>query len=639
MKHLHQWMAALAFFSCTIMASPREEMLSSLEALQNDPSLSVADVVKSSKETSSRAASRGWFDIAYLADSYAIEGLAYLSQFDQVKHMFQSNRTNPQAEFQPGSQSRFLDAILRVYDIHGNKDAAASVYAQLESLQSNPKLTGYDKAKTLSSLGSAAFMLGKFGAGLDWLRASDEFLSSIEGEPSRKRRAQLSVIVQLGNQYFSMKDFKNAQRHYTRGLQIANNLKNAATQSTLHFNLSLTYLETKDWGLAYKHAEIASGISHKNNEPINYGNGMEVMAKSLLEQGRALEAEAYQKKALDVFRANNLNEYVFLGLVYLADIYIESGRANDAESTLMQARQLEAYYQGAAEDIEYARVQYKVAQLTGNYRQANELMERYIALIKDDFQERESAQAQRLIVEYEVESVQSKAEALALDNASKNQKLAKKDADSVLMYALALTALFAICILALFTLRERKNRRKMHRLAMTDPLTGAPNRRSMEESAIKLLRSQSMTPSRIGVALLDIDHFKQINDIHGHDIGDVVLKTFVETCRPLLREGDVLGRWGGEEFLLLLPNASQEAVQQVFSRLQHALLTMECVAGDIPVRLTVSMGATLICTADDSAFGKDLIGRAIKQADDCVYLAKGGGRNRLVVYKQEQQYC
>lgn len=639
MKHLHQWMAALLLFSCTAIASPREEMVQALEALQNDQSTPVADVVKESKEASSLAASRGWFDIAYLADSYAIEGLAYLSQFDQVKQMFQSNRTNPQAEFQPGAQSRFLDSILVVYDLHGNKDATASVYAQLESLLNNPELTGYDRAKTLSSLGSAAFMLGKFGAGLDWFRASDDLLSSIEGDPLRKRRAQLSVIVQLGNQYFSMKDFRNAQRHYSRGLQIANSLKNAATQSTLHFNLSLTYLETHDWDLAYKHAEIASGISHKNNEPINYGNGMEVMAKALSSQGRHLDAESYQKKALDVFRANNLNEYVFLGLVYLTDIYIESGRANDAESTLMQAKQLENYYQGAANDIEYARVQYKVAQLTNNYRQANELMERYITLIKDDFQERESAQAQRLIVEYEVESVQSKAEALALDNASKNQKLAKKDADDMLVYALALTALFAIFTLTIFTLRERKNRRKMHRLAMTDPLTGAPNRRAMEASAIKLLRSCSMVPSRIGVALLDIDHFKQINDIHGHDIGDMVLKTFVETCRPLLREGDVLGRWGGEEFLLLLPNASQEAVQQVFARLQQALLTMECVAGDIPVRLTVSMGATLVCTADDGAFGKDLIGRAIKQADDCVYLAKGGGRNRLVIYKQEHQFC
>lgn len=639
MKPLYQWIVAILLFSSTAVASPREDMVMSLESLQNDPTSPVSDIVKASKETASIAAARGWFDIAYLADSYAIEGLAYLSQFDQVKQMFQANRTNPQAEFQPGAQSRFLDAILRVYEIHDNKNAAASVYAQLETLLENPKLTGYDRAKTLSSLGSASFMLGKFGTGLDWLRASDDILAKMEGEPPRKRQAQLRVIVQLGNQYFEMKDFRNAQRHYTRGLQIANGLKNVAMQSTLHFNLSLTHLETEDWALAYKHAEIASGISHKNNEPINYGNGMEVMAKALLEQGQSLEAEAYQKKALDVFRAHNLNEYVFLGLVYLTDIYIESGKADDAESALMQARQLASYYQGAADDLEYARVQYKVAQLTGNYRQANELMERYITLIKDDFKERESAQSQRLIVEYEVESVQSKVEALALDNASKNQKLAKKDADGVLMYALALTAFLAICILAAFTALERKNRRKMHRLAMTDSLTGAPNRRSMEEAAIKLLRAQSTTPSRIGVALLDIDHFKQINDIHGHDVGDLVLKTFVDTCRPLLREGDVLGRWGGEEFLLLLPNASQDAVQHVFSRLQQALLTMECVDGDVPVRLTVSMGATLVCTADDSAFGKDLIGRAIKQADDCVYLAKGSGRNRLVMYKHEQQFC
>lgn len=126
--------------------------------------------------------------------------------------------------------------------------------------------------------------------------------------------------------------------------------------------------------------------------------------------------------------------------------------------------------------------------------------------------------------------------------------------------------------------------------------------------------------------MFDIDHFKTINDTYGHLAGDRVLIRIAKTARSVMREGDVLVRYGGEEFLAVLPAASRDNVRQMSERLRHMVEETTILDGEQAIRVTVSIGATSYPELDVEK-EQDLI----KNADEALYSAKQSGRNQVIV--------
>lgn len=174
-------------------------------------------------------------------------------------------------------------------------------------------------------------------------------------------------------------------------------------------------------------------------------------------------------------------------------------------------------------------------------------------------------------------------------------------------------------------------------LARQDELTGLPNRRALNEQLQSLMGGRGAGQRGNGqqdmgregfpgssdqtwsVLLIDIDHFKAVNDTHGHQAGDEVLRAVTTSLRQELREGDVLGRWGGEEFLALLPATGLEGALVAAERLRRAVsLRTFPYAGSV----TVSIGAA-------SALPSDHLERVVARADAGMYRAKRAGRNRV----------
>jgi diguanylate cyclase (GGDEF)-like protein len=154
--------------------------------------------------------------------------------------------------------------------------------------------------------------------------------------------------------------------------------------------------------------------------------------------------------------------------------------------------------------------------------------------------------------------------------------------------------------------------------ASTDPLTGLMNRRSLEARASELLRSGAS----ISVLYLDLDHFKLINDTHGHDTGDRALRQFSKVLRDSTRTGDLVGRWGGEEFVIVVADDTDQTVQALFERIQESLVVASAI-GQTPA-VTTSGGAAHSDVASSFA---DVLARA----DRALLLAKQKGRNRLIM--------
>ncbi|MCI5068052.1 diguanylate cyclase [Acidovorax sp.] len=161
-------------------------------------------------------------------------------------------------------------------------------------------------------------------------------------------------------------------------------------------------------------------------------------------------------------------------------------------------------------------------------------------------------------------------------------------------------------------------------LATRDELTGLPNRRAMQD-LMGLEHRRSVRSGRpMLLAQLDIDHFKRINDAHGHATGDRALQAFASVVRASVRDTDVLARWGGEEFVLLLSETRLDDARDLLERLRHAVATMEIPHTDGALRMTVSIGVAVHLPGDT-------VDLTLERADQALYTAKSLGRNRIAV--------
>ena len=165
---------------------------------------------------------------------------------------------------------------------------------------------------------------------------------------------------------------------------------------------------------------------------------------------------------------------------------------------------------------------------------------------------------------------------------------------------------------------------RLERLAAVDPLTDAYNRRfglgRLREEYSRAVRAEAP----FGVLMLDIDHFKAVNDTYGHLIGDRVLRAVAGACRRVIREGDVLIRYGGEEFLVLLPGAGHDDVVQAGERIRRAVSETTIEDGSSRISVTVSLGGA---TFRDAVETPEAL---VSLADRALYEAKDGGRDQLV---------
>jgi len=194
--------------------------------------------------------------------------------------------------------------------------------------------------------------------------------------------------------------------------------------------------------------------------------------------------------------------------------------------------------------------------------------------------------------------------------------------DSTFEKALFLVTSIVVVLFAfIFAYRAEQLRGQLQTLATRDPLTGAANRRSMEEEMLLAVETARRDRRPCGLAIIDLDHFKRINDRHGHAAGDRCLIEFVSLLKTVTRKADRLFRYGGEEFVLLLPGADAAALQVILGKLRLKLGDSLRCSGEV---ITSSMGA--------AELGRDELPESwLQRADIALYQAKNCGRDCVVV--------
>lgn len=193
-------------------------------------------------------------------------------------------------------------------------------------------------------------------------------------------------------------------------------------------------------------------------------------------------------------------------------------------------------------------------------------------------------------------------------------------------------ALLGIWLLSVILGGWHRREQRFESASITDPLTKAFNRRRFMDLLEQLCESERQSERQFAIALFDLDHFKRINDTHGHGVGDLALQSVAGILKSTLRDNDLIARFGGEEFVALLPGCDSESAYSIIERCRKAVegLALSTPAG-VAVPVTTSVGITI---TDPAALSPQTL---LSEADKALYEAKELGRNRTVLWRRDAE--
>jgi len=406
---------------------------------------------------------------------------------------------------------------------------------------------------------------------------------------------------------------RKAKEYATRALQLIDERRHPNLASTIHHDLAVAFLDGREWREARPHIDAALRLSGTIGDTHGAAYSLRLLARVELEEKRFREALSAAERALPEFADNRVPDLELNVRLVRAGALAGLHREREALAELERCRAIVRRLEASKYRVMFHRMAAEVYATLRDYPNA------YAEAVRlNDAQAAYSHEANVA----KAASLQGRFEAQQRETENRllrAEQRAERASTTALWLALGMCAALIISLLA-YLLAQNRQKRRMSRLATRDELTGLRNRRSVLEFARAALKRTPPAGMRFCIALLDIDHFKRINDTWGHQAGDEALVAFAHACRANLQDDFELGRFGGEEFMLVMPAIEEDAVPAIFQRLRDAL-RKEASRPQGMDPLTFSMGYAFVRNEID-------LGDAMVRADKALYEAKRQGRDR-----------
>jgi diguanylate cyclase (GGDEF)-like protein len=459
-------------------------------------------------------------------------------------------------------------------------DAVDEAWAALEAVDRCAEHLGDAglRAYALGTMGPLAWRVGSLQPPQTYFQRA---LAALGSQPARYKRAWL--LDDLGWALINGGQPVAARGPFEQVLALANEIGDVSFMMRGHEGLAEVLLHQRDAEGALRHAQ-ASLLQAAGHPGLRF---REVTAQTQVVEALALMKRPELAAAVDKLRGM-------------------AARDPSARTAALIARSAARGYRAL-----------------GQHALAYAEQERYMELSKSDARAARERDAQRLQARYE--ATRREAENSALRHAAEVARL-ELDARADRQRALwALVVALGCCLAGggWYFASALARRRRLAELALRDELTGLPNRRAVLAFAREQFSLARRLDLPISLALIDLDHFKAVNDRHGHAAGDRVLEAFAEAATHVVRGQDRIGRWGGEEWLLVMPGTRAGELPAVFERLRNALAEQRVPGLPHPHGVTFSMG-----TAERHA-GIETLDMLIAEADQHLYRAKALGRDML----------
>ena len=464
------------------------------------------------------------------------------------------------------------------------------------------------RADALALRGEYRHTQGRFDAALQDLQQAFR-LNAALGRGSKERYA----LTAIANVYAdtNVGDFDRALEYYRRVLASHEQAGDTQEVATTYFNIGATLEKKGDLAAALVELQRALDLERKRGDPEEVAYCERQLAILLTKLDRPAEALPLLESALAAFEAAKDANMVAATRLTRGAARRRLGRSSDALEDLEAAR---AHFDAEKDDRFLARVHEERAlalAATGNWREAYEARGARFEVQQRLSEKTKQEHTARLRVEFDAERKDQDNRALTRENTLQGR---------VLLLGLVVLGLAGYTLL-----RKLKDARRLRVLAMTDELTRLPNRRHLFLIAEEELKAARASLKPFTVVAFDIDRFKRINDTLGHAGGDAVLQRVAHACRGALRPADRIGRTGGEEFTVVLPQTPAAAAVEVAERLRAAVESRPC--DDLAEGMVVTIsGGVAEWTPADRDFAS-----VLNRADAALYRAKEGGRNRMEV--------
>lgn len=443
--------------------------------------------------------------------------------------------------------------------------------------------------------------------------------------------AQLNMLNELIGLNSDLGDAKRAVTVGNEAYQMAQEIGYRSLLGPISLELGHAYSLLDDRVRQLQALERA--LSHVRNDPDLLD--IEVIALNNLSDywlsqpdgyGKAL---AYAKQAETRARTTGLPRALIAPLANIGIATAGLGRVDEGLATLRQSLELAKQDKTGVYTLAITQELVRILKQAGRYQEALAALESSTALQAERTRQEREIAVLELQEKYSAERKNDEIEKLAAQNSLKQSELEVKKWQQRLWVALAIILTIGSLVLLQVVRRIRRSNSKLANAnaslslqSATDPLTGAFNRRHTQTLLGNLRNDPS---SRTGLVLLDLDFFKRINDTLGHAAGDAVLVELVHRLRSRLRQNDVVARWGGEEFVLVLPNTPPEGMPTLMDNVLKIIGSTPFGFEGRTIPATVSLGAISFPAVPGQSWEA-----ALGLADAALYLAKASGRNQAV---------
>jgi diguanylate cyclase (GGDEF)-like protein len=468
-------------------------------------------------------------------------------------------------------------------------------------------------AEALFSRGYLRALQGKYAVGMGDVRRSQELYERIN-----MPQYALTVMNTIATIYNRMGEHEQAAQIYERARSQQHDAGLRRDEAVTLYNLGRARQKLREWDaarVAFSGCLVLSReLKYTRGEAyallglasVDNGTGDPSGALTKLEQATALERltpNARQGAQIQLARGTALRQ---LQRGTEAALALEK-----SEAVFKQADSLEDL---SATYDELATVQAQLGEWRKAYEYRGEAKATSEKLLRNQLDQRFAT----LKVEFDTATKEKENTLLTSQNAADQKALAEERRANALQTAVIVLSLLLLGLLTIMALRQRRGARRLHELAMTDELTGAPNRRAVLRHLEALLR-RGDAPS-CSILLVDIDYFKSINDRYGHPAGDETLRLLTSHLGNAVAQPAFLGRLGGEEFVVVLPGTSLQDACRIADSIRAQVPSIDLQRWLGERRITVSIGVT-------TSSVQDTVSTVLRRVDAALYAAKHAGRN------------
>lgn len=432
------------------------------------------------------------------------------------------------------------------------------------------------------------------------------------------------VLARIANAYRRMGLYERAQGYFQELEHDYRELGDEEHLVDIHTQQGVLYAETGEYDRALPlMAEAELYYLGQQQDGMLAWSRIE-MAGVLLKQGKTAQAMAKLDQAASLLHQQGKGaDSVTRGHwhIVMATALDAQGKSAEALRYLEQAEPIFAKEQNLRFLAWVYEVRARVLERQGRIAEALTSLKRFVQTRQELEQRLREQRSLQMRFEFDLARKELENQTLRSQQQLQAEKLKQLQERRYWQY---LVVTLLVLVLGILVIHQRGRTRKMHRLAMTDELTGIHNRRQIQAKGRKGFSQAREEGKPLCVLLLDIDHFKKVNDRLGHHVGDLVLTAVAQCIEEQLRSLDRVGRNGGEEFLVLLPDTRLEEAVEVAERIRNqvARLHIEGVPEDHPIHVSIGCAE---CRPED-----DNLGELVRRADEAMYSAKLAGRNRVV---------